>query len=188
MWQERHRWRQRMRICFFVLALSTLFIGWWRYESDSDSMPALFSPFDALLGETPQPNPRPAPSTAVAGPNSRNIGPAPEEPAGVGTGGRGSSGNPNYRQVPSAGGSPSSSPVGSGVRRIPQGSAVVEPDESAAQKDSQRAPSAPCDPSQKTAPGSTDAPQPAQAGAPPPCNEESTERTGDTAEPRSQVR
>jgi|SRR6187455_3528714 len=180
MWQERHRWRQRMRICFFVLALSTLFIGWWRYESDSDSMPAFFSPLDALLGNTRQPTARPAPSTVVASPNSRNIGPAPGEPAGVGTsGGRGSSVNRNSPQGPSAGGS-----VGTVTVRPRR---VVEPDEPA-KKDSQQAPLAPCDPTQKAAPESTDAPQTARAGAPPPCNEESTERSTDTAEPRSQAR
>ena len=70
MWAERERWRQRVRVGVFVVAVCTLVIAWWRYERDPRSMPGLFSPIDSWLGDTPTTN-RPAPSTATAGPDWR---------------------------------------------------------------------------------------------------------------------
>ena len=73
MWAERERWRQRVRVGVFVVAVCTLVIAWWRYERDPRSMPLLFSPIDSWLGDTPTTN-RPAPSTATAASSSASTG------------------------------------------------------------------------------------------------------------------
>lgn len=94
MWAERERWRQRVRVGVFVVAVSTLLTAWWRYERDPRSMPALLSPIDRWIGDSTAPDSRSPSSTAS--PNSDRSGAAPQA-AGVGTTGR--SGNPdaNYR-------------------------------------------------------------------------------------------
>ena len=66
MWQERDRWRQRVRVIVFVTALMTLVVAWWRVRDDPRSLPSLFS-IDTLFGGAPV-EPRPAPTPPAPGP------------------------------------------------------------------------------------------------------------------------
>jgi len=47
MWQERERWRQRVRVGLFVGTVVVLFVAWWRSDSDTDVIQNLLHPIDA---------------------------------------------------------------------------------------------------------------------------------------------
>lgn len=91
MWQERERRQQRVRLLVFVLTVSTLFVAWWRLDSDPQ---AQFSPFDSWFTQTP--TPRPAAPAAVPSPDAGRRG-VPDVPPNVGTTGQGGSRARNYQ-------------------------------------------------------------------------------------------
>jgi hypothetical protein len=176
MWAERERWRQRVRVGVFVVALFTLVTAWWRYERDPRSMPGLFSPADSWLGESPPTN-RPAPANAAAGARGATGAPAANPPGGVGTTGRsGGSRTPAYRPGSPAGGTalpgaPSSGRVSNDDERV----ADEKSDTSNGERPSQPAP---CEPRSESPQESPATPPAARAGAPP-CEETQLERTPD---------
>ena len=183
MWDERERWLQRVRICVFVLAVSTLVTAWWRYDSDPRAMPMIFSPIDAWLHDTTQPKPQPiSPRASVPETGAGRSGTATGG-ASVGTTGRGSTGNGNDRVGPSANGNAAIVTV-----EPPRSVGSLEREARATRTPAKQAPSQldPCDPRQKTTPNSTtqkstDTPPSPRAGGALPCDEaQSGKRTTNT--------
>ena len=176
MWADRERWRQRVRVGVFVVAVSTLVAAWWRYERDPRSMPGLFSPIDSWLGDTPTTN-RPSPSTATAAPTGARGGPAPDPPGGVGTTGRsGGPLTPAHRTGAPAGGTvlpgaPSSGRVSNDDEPVTDKNA----DKTNGQRPSQPAP---CEP-RSASTQEPNVPPPAGRTGAPPCEETQPERTPD---------
>lgn len=174
MWAERERWRQRVRVCIFVVAVSTLVTAWWRYDRDSRSMPALLSPIDKWISDSPRPDSR-APAAAAASPNSDRSG-AASETSGVGTAGRTANPDLNYRTGAAGQGS-----VRSGTVSTPRSSDVNYA--VAAQKNRERSEQVvPCEP--RTADAAKAAPPTSRNGAVP-CEEPSPEPGTNPSPPAS---
>jgi hypothetical protein len=168
MWAERERWRQRLRVCVFLVAVSTLVTAWWRYERDPGSMPALLSPIDKWISDSTPPDGRSTPA-AAAGPNSDRGGAAPGT-SGVGTTGR--TANPDVTYRTGAGGQ-----VRSGTVDTPRRSDMnrVVPDQTNKDKATQPVP---CEPG--TAQGSK-VTRPESGNDAVPCDEDSPESGADAA-------
>ena len=173
MWAERERWRQRVRVCVFVVAVSTLVTAWWRYDHNSRSMPALLSPLDKWISDSAPPDSRATPSVA-ASPNSNTVG-GTSGASGVGTTGRGANPDVTYRT-----GATGQGTVRSGNVSTPRTGdidyAVAEP------RKSDRDKQVPCDP--RATQASKDTPQ-TSADEALPCDEALPQPGLDTAPPVS---
>lgn len=102
MWEERERWRQRLRGVVLVVGLSILVAAGWQVYRDPRSMPTILSG-DGIFGDS-RVDPRAAPASAAPDGSRVRSGAPPERSPGSGsTGGGAGSGSRNYRVAPSGG-------------------------------------------------------------------------------------
>lgn len=104
MWEERERWRQRLRGLVVVVGLSILAVAGWQVSSDPRALPTFLSG-DSIFGDT-QVDPRAVRTPPAAETSKVRSAPPVERSVGSGTGGGGgvASGPRDYRVGPSSGG------------------------------------------------------------------------------------
>jgi hypothetical protein len=162
MWQERERWRDRVRLVVFVMAVSALLTAWWRLDNDPRRSSPLLFPLGVWLGQTPPATSRPAPTLPATDPNNARGGAVNDAPTSVGTTGRSiGARNPDYRLGPPV----ESSPTGT----APRPAYVAEPRDLPRRKPADKPPSqpAPCGPREGTPPDVSDAAPEGRKGVPP---------------------
>ena len=179
MWQERERWRQRIRVGLFVAAVALLFVAWLRSDSDTDVVRNLLHPIDAWFSDSPLPGAIPVP--ARAGQPSADAGrgaTSSRVTTGVGTSGATTNNGSRNYGVPQA--------QNPDVTVVAGDSRPGQRDEPATRKDdtppSSR--SNPCDRRQESTQESTDARQTSRTGVPP-CDPTPSHVGGETAAPRN---
>ena len=177
MWQERERWRQRVRLGLFVAAVVVLFVAWWRSDSDTDVMRNLLHPIDAWFSDSPLPGALPAP--APAGQPRADAGrgaTSSRVTTGVGTsGGTTNNGSRNYGVPQSQ--NPNATAVGDDSR-------PVDNERTTSKDTTQPSRPNPCDPREESAQASTDTPQTSRTGVPP-CDQPPPPVGTDAASPRN---
>ena len=151
MWQERERWRQRVRVGLFVGTVVVLFVAWWRSDSDTDVIQNLLHPIDAWFSDSPLPGAVPVPAPAGQPRADAGRGAAsPRVTTGVGTAGATpNKGDRNYGVAQSQ--NPDATAIADDSRAVDRDDRVTRKD---ATEPSSR--SKPCDRDQESAPESTD--------------------------------